>query len=209
MTSILLVDDHQLVRQALRRALEDAGFEIVGEARDGEEAVALAASLRPEVIVMDMTMPIMNGVEAGRIIVSEQADVRILLLTMHDEPALVADAISAGVVAFLTKDSSMHEVVETVRRIATGEVLLTAEIAAAMLAEMPAPVVGSSPLSKREREVLQLAADGLSTTEIAETLFISTKTVKNHLANVYDKLEARDRTQAVLSGFRLGIITLR
>ncbi len=208
MTSILLADDHQLVRQALRRALEDAGFQIVGEARDGEEAVALAASLRPEVIVMDMTMPIMNGVEASRIIVSEQADVRILLLTMHDEPSLVADAISAGVVAFLTKDSSMHEVVETVRRIATGEVLLTAEIAAAMLAEMPAQVTGSSPLSKREREVLQLAADGLSTTEIAETLFISTKTVKNHLANVYDKLEAHDRTQAVLSGFRLGIITL-
>lgn len=208
MTSILLVDDHQLVRQALRRALEDAGFEIAGEARDGEEAVALAATLHPDVIVMDMTMPIMNGVEASRIIVSQQADVRILLLTMHDEPALVADAISAGVIAFLTKDSSMHDVVETVRRIATGEVLLTAEIAAAMLAEMPAPAVGSSPLSKREREVLQLAADGLSTTEIAETLFISTKTVKNHLANVYDKLEARDRTQAVLSGFRLGIITL-
>lgn len=208
MTSILLVDDHQLVRQALRRALEDAGFEIAGEARDGEEAVALAATLHPDVIVMDMTMPIMNGVEASRIIVSQQADVRILLLTMHDEPALVADAISAGVIAFLTKDSSMHDVVETVRRIATGEVLLTAEIAAAMLAEMPAPAVGSSPLSKREREVLQLAADGLSTTEIAETLFISSKTVKNHLANVYDKLEARDRTQAVLSGFRLGIITL-
>lgn len=208
MTSILLVDDHQLVRQALRRALEDAGFEIAGEARDGEEAVTLAATLHPDVIVMDMTMPIMNGVEASRIIVSQQADVRILLLTMHDEPALVADAISAGVIAFLTKDSSMHDVVETVRRIATGEVLLTAEIAAAMLAEMPAPAVGSSPLSKREREVLQLAADGLSTTEIAETLFISSKTVKNHLANVYDKLEARDRTQAVLSGFRLGIITL-
>jgi DNA-binding NarL/FixJ family response regulator len=215
---VLLADDHQLLRQALRRALEDADFEIVGEAGDGEEAVRMADALQPEIVVMDVTMPVLDGVEAAGRVHAAHPDVRILVLTMHDEPSLVARAIGAGAVAFLTKDSSMHDVVSTVRDIAAGEVLLSPELAASMLDELgggpgPAPVAPgvrptSSPLTKREEEILQLVADGLSTTEVARELFISVKTVKNHLTSIYEKLEARDRTQAVISAVRIGIVQL-
>lgn len=218
MTRVLVVDDHQLVRQALRRALEDASFEVVSEASDGEEAARLAEQLVPDVVVMDVTMPVLDGIQAARRIHAQLPDIKIVVLTMHGEQQLLAEAIQAGAVAYLTKDCSMHEVVETVRLAAGGEVLLSPELAASMLGELrelrdiEAPTgapPSESPLTKREEEVLQLVADGRSTTEIAGELFISAKTVKNHLASIYMKLEARDRTQAVLSGVRMGIIQLR
>jgi two-component system, NarL family, response regulator DegU len=224
MTKVLVSDDHQLLRQALRRALEDSGFDVVAEAGDGEEAVRLVSILRPDVVVMDVTMPVLDGIEATRRIHAATGHTKVLVLTMHDEDALRVKALRAGAVGFLTKDCAMQEVVETVRRVANGDTVFSPEIAAAMMAEFPANgsvvngnVLGGtqtqqvveSPLTKREREILQLVADGHSTTEIARELFISAKTVKNHLASIYAKLDSRDRTQAVLSGMRLGIVQLQ
>lgn len=225
MTKVLVADDHQLLRQALRRALEDSGFEVIAEAGDGEEAVRLVTLLRPDVVVMDVTMPVLDGIEATRRIHAATGHAKVLVLTMHDEDALRVKALRAGAVGFLTKDCAMQEVVETVRRVAQGDTVFSPEIAAAMMAEFPvngngggssdvlasghATKVVESPLTKREREILQLVADGHSTTEIARELFISAKTVKNHLASIYAKLDSRDRTQAVLSGMRLGIVQLQ
>jgi two-component system, NarL family, response regulator DegU len=219
MTRVLVADDHQLLRQALRRALEDSGFDVVAEAGDGEEAVRLVTLLRPDVVVMDVTMPVLDGIEATRRIHAATGEAKVLVLTMHDEDALRVKALRAGAVGFMTKDSAMQEVVETVKRVAAGDTVFSPEIAAAMMNEFPlngdsngyghANDVVESPLTKREREILQLVADGHSTTEIARNLFISAKTVKNHLASIYAKLDSRDRTQAVLSGMRLGIVQLQ
>jgi DNA-binding NarL/FixJ family response regulator len=231
MTTVLIADDHQLLRQALRRALEDSGFRVLSEAGDGEEAVRLVQQDRPDVVVMDVTMPVLDGIEATRRIHAATGESKVLVLTMHDEDALRVKALRAGAVGFLTKDCAMQEVVETVRRVADGDTVFSPEIAAAMMAEFPvataprppdagapgngAPANGrpvethDSPLTKREREILQLVADGHSTAEIARSLYISAKTVKNHLASIYSKLDSRDRTQAVLSGMRLGIVQLQ
>ena len=206
-TRVLVADDHQLLRQALRRALEDNGLSVVGEAADGEEAVRLAEVLRPDIVVMDVTMPVMGGIEATSIVHEHLPNIRIVVLTMHDEHSLIVQAVDAGASAFLNKDCSLQQVVETVIQVADGEVLLSPEIAANMLGAMT-PANGS-PLTKREDEILQAIADGGSTTEVARDLFISAKTVKNHLASIYEKLDARDRTQAVLSGVRIGIVQIR
>jgi len=212
MTQVLLADDHQLLRQALRRAMEDAGLTVVGEAGDGEEAVRLAQTLHPDVVVMDVTMPVLDGVEATRRLHRALPELPIVVLTMHGEAALRREAIEAGAAGFLTKDSSMQDVIKLVLQAAGGEVALSPELASTILDEMrtdrperPA----ASPLTKREEEVLQLIADGCSTTEVAKQLFISGKTVKNHLASIYEKLDARDRTQAVLSAVKIGIVRLR
>ena len=162
-------------------------------------------------------MPVLDGIEATRRIHAATGEAKVLVLTMHDEDALRVRALRAGAVGFMTKDSAMQEVVETVKRVAAGDTVFSPEIAAAMMNEFPlnggtnghANDVVESPLTKREREILQLVADGHSTTEIARNLFISAKTVKNHLASIYAKLDSRDRTQAVLSGMRLGIVQLQ
>ncbi|MCZ7531194.1 MAG: response regulator transcription factor [Acidimicrobiia bacterium] len=212
MTRVLLADDHTLLRHALREALESADLEVVAEAADGEEAVRLAHETTPDVVVMDVTMPVLDGVEATRRITTEMPGTRVAVLTMHGEQRLLAEALRAGAVAFLGKDSAMSEVVEAVRAVAAGDIVLSPEIGASMLRELKSPETlgtsGGSPLTAREEEVLQLVADGRSTTEISEELFISAKTVKNHLASVYAKLDARDRTQAVLTAVRRGIISL-
>lgn len=212
MTNVLLADDHQLLRQALRRAFEDAGLVVVGEAGDGAEAIRLATDLKPDVVVMDVTMPVLDGVEATRRLHHQLPDLPIVVLTMHGEAALRREAIEAGAAGFLTKDVSMQDVIKTVLQAAGGEVALSADLASSILDEMRAPAPAerpASPLTKREEEVLQLIADGCSTTEVAKQLFISAKTVKNHLASIYEKLHARDRTQAVLSAVKIGIVRLQ
>jgi DNA-binding NarL/FixJ family response regulator len=213
---VLLADDHQMLRQAVRRALEDTGVDVVGEAADGDQAVLLTQTLHPDVVLMDVSMPVLDGIEACRRIVDAGSGSRVLVLTMHDEDALRAKALRAGAAGFLTKDCELKEVVDAVRAVASGEVLLSTEIAHAILAQFPEEPVdaettndATGPLTRREREVLQAVADGRSTTEIGRELFISVKTVKNHLASIYAKLDARDRTQAVISGVRLGIVQLR
>jgi DNA-binding NarL/FixJ family response regulator len=207
---VLLADDHQLLRQAICRALEDAGLSVVAEAGDGGEAVRLAGELQPDIVVMDVSMPVLDGIEATRRLHTEFPDLPIVILTMHGDEALRRDAVEAGASGFLTKDVSMQEVVTTVTQAAGGDVNLSTELAAEILAELEDGAERPpSPLTPREEEVLQLIADGCSTSEVASNLFISGKTVKNHLASIYEKLEARDRTQAVLSAVRSGIVRLR
>lgn len=217
MTTVLVADDHQLVRQALRRAFDEAGLRVVSEACDGEEAVRLTRQLEPDVVVMDVTMPVLDGIQATKQIYDTIPDTKVVILTMHGEDRLICEAIQAGAVAFLSKDCAMQEVVDTVKLTATGEVFLSPELANSMLAEFDEqeetdeqedkPEV-ISPLTRREEEILQEIANGRSTAEVAQELFISPKTVKNHLASIYVKLEARDRTQAVVSGVKLGIVSL-
>jgi len=210
---LLLADDHRMLRESLRRAMEDNGFDVVGEAPDGAEAVRLAEELRPDVILMDVTMPVLDGVEATRQVRDRVPGTQVVILTMHADREVLVDAIRAGAAGYLVKDCSTEEVVDTVRKAAAGETALSAELAASMLGEVRELVrredAGAEPIiSKREEEVLQLIADGLSTTEVAAKLYISVKTVKNHLASIYQKLDTRDRTQAVLQAVRMGIVRL-
>jgi len=172
----------------------ERGFDVIGEARDGAEAVELAASLRPDVILMDVSMPEIDGVEATRQIRERQTDVCIVMLTMHADQDVLADAIRSGANGYLVKDCSTDEIASAIETVAGGETALSPRLAAS--------------ITKREEEVLQHIADGCSTPEVAERLYISQKTVKNHLASIYQKLDARDRTQAVLQAVRMGIVTL-
>lgn len=216
MTTIVLVDDHKLVRQAVKRALTDNGYDVIGEAGDGEEGVRLVNELTPDIVMLDITMPVMDGLSALKIIKSDKPDTRVIMLTMHGEATVVNQAINAGATAFMTKDAPMAEVVEVVKKIASGEIL-SPSVAQQMLdtgsSLTPEPHettdADTGILTKRETEILQLIADGRSTNDVGSDLFISVKTVKNHLASIYDKLDARDRTQAVLMGLRTGIIEIR
>jgi DNA-binding NarL/FixJ family response regulator len=202
---LLLVDDHKLLRQGLRRAVEEAGFDVVGEAGDGEEAVRLAVELQPDLVLMDVTMPVLDGIEATRRLRLSAPEARVVILTMHGEEETIAQALRAGAVAYLLKDCSTDQVAETLHAVAAGDTDLSADLARTLLAERTV----ATSLSSREIEVLQMFADGCSTVEVGEQLYISAKTVKNHLVSIYEKLDARDRTQAVLQAVRMGIISLR
>jgi len=212
MTTVILADDHRMLREGLRRSLEAEGLHIVGEASDGAAAVELAEQLRPDVVLMDVSMPVLDGVEATRLLRQRAPEVPVVILTMHADHEVLVRAVRAGATGYLVKDCSTSEVVHTVRQAAAGETTLSPGLATAMLAEAHAadeePAPAEPVISKREEEVLQLIAEGASTTEVASKLFISVKTVKNHLASVYQKLDSRDRTQAVLRAVRMGIIRL-
>ncbi|MDH3679222.1 MAG: response regulator transcription factor [Acidimicrobiia bacterium] len=208
---LMLADDHRMLREGLRRSLGELGFTVVAEARNGVEALDLAASIRPDVVLMDVTMPELDGVEATRQIKARQPDVRIVVLTMHADHDILTEAIRAGANGYLVKDCSTDEIAQAIEAVALGETALSPGLAASMLAEVRRQENGQQPervITAREEEVLQLIADGCSTPEVAEQLFISQKTVKNHLASIYQKLDARDRTQAVLQAVRMGIVTL-
>ena len=203
---VLLVDDHTMLRQGLRRALEGEGLTVVGEAADGVSGVDLALNTRPDVVLMDVSMPVLDGIDATKRLVAADRRMRVVMLTMHIDRDIVDRAFKAGAVGYLTKDSSMSEVVDAIRLAADGDRPMSPTLAKAMLNEAQRPPEGV--ISAREEEVLQLVADGLGTSEIADRLFISQKTVKNHLASIYEKLDARDRTQAVITAVRMGIIKL-
>lgn len=210
---LLLADDHRMLREGLRRSMVDEGFDVVGEADNGEEAVRLVAELQPDVVLMDVSMPEMDGVEATRIIRATDSATRVIMLTMHADSDVLADAIRAGASGYLVKDCSTDEVAEAVRMAAKGDTALSPQLAATMLDEVrrleaPNSAEDDRIITKREEEVLQHIADGCSTPEVAERLYISQKTVKNHLASIYQKLDARDRTQAVLQAVRMGIVHL-
>ena len=212
MTRLLLADDHRMLRDSLRRSMEENGFDVVGEAGDGAEAVQLAQELRPDVVLMDVSMPNLDGVEATRQISRLVPDAQIVMLTMHADGEVMARAIQAGAIGYLVKDCAITDVVSAVRLAASGESVLSPDLALSMLADVKKTAIdpgnGHAPVSAREEQVLQLVADGLSLPEVAAELFISVKTVKNHLASIYAKLDARDRTQAVLRAVRMGIIRL-
>jgi two-component system response regulator DegU len=210
---LMLVDDHRMLREGLRRSLEEEGFYVVGEAADGEAAVRLVPAAKPDVILMDVSMPDMDGIEATKRILQTAPELRVVMLTMHADKDLIDQAIKAGAVGYLTKDCSIDEVTEAVRMAANGETALSPALAKTMLSEVrkideKAAREEDRLVTKREEEVLQLIADGCSTPEVAQKLYISQKTVKNHLASIYEKLNARDRTQAVLLAVRMGIVKL-
>lgn len=200
---MLLVDDHTMLRESLHRFLTGEGFDVVGEAGDGEEAIRLAAEMRPDVVLMDVSMPILDGIEATRALRRRLPETEVVVLTMFGDAAVAERAFKAGAAGFLAKDCSLDEVADAIRLAADRDRDVSPAVAKSMLSTSD-----DLGLSRREVEVLQLIAEGASTPEVAERLFISAKTVKNHLASIYEKLDSRDRTQAVLKAVRLGIIRL-
>ncbi len=206
-TRVLLVDDHALVRDGLRRSLEVYKIHVAGEAGDGATALRLVAELDPDVVLMDVALPDMDGVAVTKQLVAAHPEVPVVMLTMYGDQATIGEAIAAGAAAYVVKDCTTAEIAAVIDEVATGETALSPALAETML--RAAHRGGVAILSAREREVLQLIAEGSSTTEVAARLYITPKTTKNHLASIYHKLEATDRTQAVLQGLRKGIIRLR
>lgn len=215
---ILLADDHRILREGIRRSFEAAGEEVVGEAANGEEACELALATRPDVIVMDLSMPVVDGIAATRRIRAHQPDARVVVLTMHDDVEATRRALDAGAVGFMSKGSSFADVLRTVRAAADGGTGLTAELAGAMLtvtadASPPGTETGTGTgtgalLSERQVEILQAIAKGSTTKQVARDLGITQKTVHNHLNAIYRRLDTQSLTHAVLSAVRLGIIEL-
>jgi DNA-binding NarL/FixJ family response regulator len=204
--SVVLVDDHTMLRQGLRRSLETEGITVVAEASNGDEAVRVALATKPSVVLMDVSMPEVDGIEATRRLLRADARQRVVMLTMHVDRTVIERAMKAGAVGYVTKDSTVKEVALAVRMAANGDRIMSPRLAGVMAD--PSPSDDATRLSPREEELLQYIADGLSTTDVADRMCISPKTVKNHLASIYDKLDARDKTQAVLTAVRLGIVTL-
>ena len=205
---VLIVDDHALLRDALRAALELGGHEVVGEAGDGQEGLELVDALHPSVVLMDVTLPRLDGIEATRRLCAGGSDVRVVILTMHGDPTLVARAVRAGASAYLTKSFSMQEVVEAVDTVAAGDVVLSPNLAGSMLRGLSAPSeVRQELITRREADALELVADGYSTREVASRLLVSDRTIRHDLSSAYGKLEARHRTEAVLDTVHWGIIS--
>jgi DNA-binding NarL/FixJ family response regulator len=205
---VLIVDDHALLRDAIRVALELGGHEVVGEAGDGYEAIRLAEELCPAIVLMDVSLPGIDGIEATRRLIVRGSESRMVILTMHGDPALVARAVRAGASAYLTKGFSMPEVVEAVERVAAGDVVLSPNLAGSMLRELSAPAsVRHDLITRREADALELVADGYSTREVASRLLVSDRTVRQDLSSAYGKLESSHRTEAVLDTVRWGIVS--
>jgi len=207
---ILLADDHQILREGIRRSFESAGHEIVGEAANGAEAVELALELKPEIILMDLSMPVMDGVTATQQVCEQLPDTQVVVLTMHDDVNKTRQALDAGANGYLSKGESFAEVLATVEAVAAGETGLSPELAVSMLraAQNATPGPDGPLLSDRQIEILQSIADGATTKQVARNLGIAQKTVHNHLNSIYRRLDTQSLTHAVLSAVRLGIISL-
>jgi DNA-binding NarL/FixJ family response regulator len=215
MTTVLIADDQGLVRVGLRKILEsEPDTNVVGEAGDGEDAVAAAERLRPDVVVMDIRMPVLDGIEATRRIAARLPATRVLILTTFGLDTYVYDALRAGASGFMLKDAPPEEIGAAVRIVASGEALLAPAITRAVIDEFarqsPAPAAeppaAVTHLTAREREVLDLLARGLSNPEICERLVITEATAKTHVAHVLQKLGLRDRIQVVIYAYETGLI---
>jgi DNA-binding NarL/FixJ family response regulator len=203
---VLIVDDHSVVRQGLRMFLGlDSDIEIVGEAADGAEAVRLARELTPDVVLMDLLMPVLDGIAATATIRKEQQDTEVIALTSVLEDQSVVGAVKAGAIGYLLKNTEADALARAIKAAAAGQVQLSPEAAARLMREVRVP---ESPeaLSGREIDVLRLLAEGLSNKEIARSLQIGEKTVKTHVSNVLAKLNVASRTQAALYAVRLGLV---
>jgi DNA-binding NarL/FixJ family response regulator len=210
-TRILLVDDHELVRQGIAAMLTSASdIEIVGQARTGREAIEYTRRDLPDVVLMDVKMPDMDGLEATRRIKEERPRTAVIMVTMHDNPNYLRDAVRAGAAGYLLKDVSGEELIDAVRQVASGGAFIESQMLKGMLSEMkPTGQPASSAaknLTKREREILSLVAEGMSNREIAEKLVLSPETVKSHVAAILEKLNVSDRTQAAIYAVRNGLV---
>ena len=214
MIRVVLADDQELVRSGFAALLQaEEGIEVVGEASDGLEAVGMAARTRPDVILMDIRMPGLDGIEATRRITAraELSDVHVIILTTFDLDEYVFEAIRAGAAGFLVKDTNAAELLRAIQVVAGGEALMSPGVTRRLIAEFAArarpvrPVPGVDELTQREREVVGLVAEGLSNDEIAGRLFMSRSTAKTHATRAMTKLGARDRAQLVVFAFQSGL----
>jgi DNA-binding NarL/FixJ family response regulator len=214
LTSVLLADDQALVRGGFKLILDaQDDLEVVGEADDGRAAIEAARSLRPDVVLMDVRMPVLDGIEATRTIVAERLARHVLMLTTFDEDRIVWDAMAAGASGFLLKTAPPMQLVDAVRTVAAGEALLAPTVIRRLIEEFvrrPPPGDAAperlAALTEREREVMALIARGLSNGEIAERLFLSAATVKTHVNRILGKLDLRDRVQAVVLAYETGLV---
>lgn len=205
-TRVLIADDHSVVRQGLRMFLgSDPELEIVGEARDGVEAVNLVRQLRPDVVLMDLLMPNMDGIAATAAIRRETPETEVVALTSVLEDVAVVDAMRAGAIGYLLKDTDAHELRRAIKAAAAGQVQLSPQAAARLLHEVRTPEKIAEPLTGRETEVLRLLAQGRSNKEISQALNIAEQTVKTHVSHILDKLGVPSRTQAALYALRTGL----
>jgi len=209
---VLIADDHQLVRQGLEALLSvKPGVEVIGQAKDGIEAVDLANSLEPDIILMDLLMPRKNGIDATREIKDDNPDACILIITSFAEDENVFQAIKAGALGFLLKDSSPQELMQAIRDVCNGRMSLHPNIAMKLIEELNRPIdspATEEPLTEREVEVLKLVANGRSNQEIAEKLIVSERTIGAHVSNILSKLHLANRTQAALYALRKGLSDL-
>ena len=214
--TVVIVDDQPLIRTGLRTMLEHApDLEILGEADDGEKAVSLVRRHRPDVVLMDIRMPVLDGIEATRRITADPdlAAVRVLMLTTFDLDDYVHAAIRAGASGFMLKDARPEDILSAVRVVAAGDALLAPTITRRLIAELaarpvdvPSPAPELAALTEREREVLALVGRGLSNAEVAERLFVSPATAKTHVSHIMTKLYARDRAQLVVLAYESGLV---
>jgi DNA-binding NarL/FixJ family response regulator len=207
---VMIVDDHPVVRNGLIGMFEgDEGFEVVGEAGDGAEAVRRARALAPDVILMDLRMPEMDGVSAIAALSEAGSTARVLVLTTYDTDSDVLSAIEAGATGYLLKDAPGEELFRAVRSAASGEAVLSPSVATRVVGQVRAPAASEEPISARELEVLELVARGASNRDAAARLFISEATVKTHLMHIYSKLGVNDRAAAVAEAFDRGLLIPR
>jgi DNA-binding NarL/FixJ family response regulator len=211
---IFLGDDHTLVRQGLRKILEEQrDWEVVGEAGDGRQAVRQIAALRPDVAVLDIGMPLLNGIEATRQSLRRQPDLRVLILSMHDNEAYIARALRAGARGYLLKDSADTDLIRGVASVAAGKSFFSPAVARVMLEDYVSYMAGKGSVdrydsrSAREREIFQLIAEGHSNKEVADVLSISPSTVETHRAHILQKLDVHNTAELVLYAVRHGIIS--
>ena len=208
---LVIADDHTMVREGLARAMRDAGFDVVGQAADGEAAVALVEEHLPDVVLMDLSLPVLSGAAATKRIKKGAPGTAVLALSMLSDESAVVSALSAGAAGYMVKDCTTEELIDAVNRVAAGETVISPSVSDSVVAAATArPVVSHRQhvVTRREEEILRLMATGVSIPDAARQLYISVKTVKNHLSSIYQKLDCHDRAQAVLKALRMGIITL-
>jgi len=214
MINVLIADDQAMVRSGLRLILEsEADIAVVGEAENGQEAIRLAKRERPDVVLMDVRMPVLDGLEATRQITEALKDTRVIVLTTFDLDEYVYGALRAGAAGFLLKDADGDQLVEAVRIIAAGDGIIAPSITSRLIAEFASRpqtthrATGLDDLTEREVDVLRLVAKAMSNSEIAEELFVSETTVKTHVSHILTKLQLRDRVQAVVVAYESGLTT--
>lgn len=210
---IMIVDDHRIVREGLRRLIDDApDFQVVGEAGEGREALQLAKQLQPDIVIMDVAMSGMNGIEATRQLVAAQPDTRVLALSMHSDSRFVKQMLEAGALGYLVKENAFEEILTALNALTAGKLYVSPLASGALLQDVVqgqlADSESASPLTAREKETLQLIAEGHSTAEIAERLFVSVKTVETHRKKIMDKLELRSIAELTKYAIREGLTSV-
>jgi Response regulator containing a CheY-like receiver domain and an HTH DNA-binding domain len=206
---VIIADDHNVVRKGIRELLNDeADIEVVGEARNGQELLDLVSALEPDLVVLDIAMPVMSGAEATRHLHARWPQVKVLVLTAYNDDPYIYSLIDAGATGYVLKTAESHEIVRAVRSVAAGQRVIDPEVEPRLLARVNPTASGADPITERERDVLRLAARGLTNKQIGAELGISDRTVQNHLANVYAKLGVASRTEAVTEALQRELIKL-